>query len=136
MIEFRGKMVIGVEEIDNQHRELIDRINRLLSMGMEEKNKEEIQKMLDFLQMYVIQHFDDEEQLQVMVGYPKHEAHRKQHEEFVKAFVEIYNEYRKSGPSQVFKLKLDRAVVSWIVNHVQESDSDIGRHIRDNNITL
>jgi hemerythrin len=52
----------GSEEIDNQHKELITRANRLLATfegdGM---NRQEISKIIDYLTDYVVFHFGTEE---------------------------------------------------------------------------
>lgn len=51
----------GVRSIDDQHKELFDKINNLLAACREGKGKEEVAKVMKFLSDYVIDHFGTEE---------------------------------------------------------------------------
>ena len=59
IIALTKDMETGVSKIDEQHKELIDRLNQVSSMGLKSFSKEETQKTLDFLGDYVVKHFSD-----------------------------------------------------------------------------
>ena len=75
-------LVTGNELIDNEHKELIDRVNKLVESCENGKEKVTAVKTLDFLMDYTEFHFSDEEKLQQEVGYDKLEQHKGQHEDF------------------------------------------------------
>jgi Hemerythrin len=52
---------VGVDKIDRQHKELFNRINLLVCSMKSAKGKEEMITTLNFLEEYVIRHFNDEE---------------------------------------------------------------------------
>ena len=70
-IVFDEELYTGNELIDNEHKELIDRVNKLVESCENGKEKVTAVKTLDFLMDYTEFHFSDEEKLQQEVGYDK-----------------------------------------------------------------
>jgi hemerythrin-like metal-binding domain len=136
MIQFTPDLMTNVEIIDQQHKALIECINEIVAMGVEAAGKEKIEKSLLFLGNYVIKHFHDEEEVQLQVGYPKYEQHRREHQDFVENYKAFVADYRERGPSIDFMLRLNRAVIRWIVQHIQDSDLDLAYYIRENNLVV
>lgn len=66
-VVWSSEFEVGVELIDRQHRELIDRINKLLAAIREGRGREETFKVMRFLQEYVVEHFSAEERF--MLGH-------------------------------------------------------------------
>jgi hemerythrin len=120
-------MEVGVVKIDEQHKELIDRINSLVTMGSKVFSQEETQKTLDFLGNYVVQHFGDEEELQKECNYPKYEWHKAIHQDFIKDFIKLKEEFARYGASFNFTLELNHRIVSWIVRHIKSEDVEFGK---------
>ena len=123
----------GVAKIDEQHQELIDRINELKTMGAQVFSKEEIQKTLDLLGEYVIKHFADEEQLQNQSNYPKYEMHKELHKNFVKEFLKMQEEFASNGSSLKFSLELTQVVINWLIKHIKMADVEFGRYYKELN---
>jgi hemerythrin len=136
MINFPPELLTGVASIDEQHMELIKYINKILMMGANAANQEELDKLLLFLGNYAVKHFSDEEKIQLQVGYPKYEEHRQMHLKFIEDYMELMADYREKGPSVKFMVELDQAVIRWILHHIQEADLDIGVYIKENNIEV
>jgi hemerythrin len=128
MITLTKDMEIGVAEIDAQHKELVDRINTITSMGLKSVSKEETQKTLDLLGKYVIQHFGDEEALQRKCNYPRYEWHRQIHQDFIGEFANIKDEFAKNGTSVQFTVELNNRIVKWIVSHIKNVDAEFGKY--------
>ena len=136
MITFSKDMEIGVAKIDEQHKELIDRINAITSMGSKCLSKDETQKTLDLLGKYVVEHFGDEEALQKECNYPKYERHKAIHQFFVDDFVKLKEEFAKHVASYQsynddlfnFTIELNNRIISWIVRHIKNEDVDFGKY--------
>ena len=86
--EFSENLITGNELIDSQHKELIDRINKLLDSCEDSDAKLAAVKTLDYLSDYTVFHFGAEEELQKSIEYPGYEKHKKQHEDFKKTISE------------------------------------------------
>ena len=81
VITFDDNLITGNKTIDEQHKELIDRIQQFVSACESEDARVKAIKMLDYLDEYTEFHFKEEEKLQKDVGYPGLEEHIKKHEE-------------------------------------------------------
>ena len=123
-LEFDNSLVTGNEAIDEQHKEWIDRINKLLG-GCEEcgcGGKVEAIKMLDYMADYADFHFEEEEKLQEEVEYPAIDEHKA-----VKELYEMLQE--EEGPTPRFVEAVRKNVVNWLVNHIKSFDVSVASYI-------
>ena len=127
MITITKDMEVGVAKIDEQHKELIDRINTVVLLGSKSHSKEETQKTLDLLGKYVVQHFGDEEALQRECNYPKYEWHKAVHQDFIDDFLKFKEKFAKYGASLQFTIDLNNRIISWIVRHIKNVDVEFGK---------
>jgi len=130
MLTLTKDMEIGILKIDNQHKELVSRLNTVSSMGAKSISKEETVKTINFLSDYVVKHFYDEEVMQKQSGYPKFDWHKEQHNQFINDFQHLRNEFMKNGASAKFTLTLSNSVIDWIVRHIKFMDAEFGRYYR------
>lgn len=128
---WNDSLATGVAAIDMQHKELIDRINGLMQAAQERRAKEHIDSVLKFLGDYVVQHFHDEEQLQIQSGYPKYEQHRAIHSAFVNKFNGLVEQYNTQGGSLSVILTTNQIVVDWLINHINGEDKVFATYYRN-----
>lgn len=121
-------MEIGVPKIDEQHKELVSRLNQVTAMGAESVSKEETQKTIDFLGEYIINHFGDEEALQKQSGYSEYEQHKGLHKIYVENFAKLKEEFTLNGASLKFTLTLNKSLIEWIVHHIKSVDVKFGQY--------
>jgi hemerythrin len=128
MITLTPDMKTGVAKIDEQHQELVNRINAVVAMGTQAVSKEETQKTLDFLGEYIIKHFSDEQSLQRQCkGYTKYEWHKGQHDQYIATFKKLEEEFAETGPTAQFTVKLNSSIINWIINHIKTVDVEFGK---------
>ena len=128
MITITKDMETGISKIDAQHKELVDRLNAVTSMGVKSVSTEETQKTLDFLGDYIVKHFSDEEALQKQSDYPKYDWHKAQHQLFIAEFQKLKKEFAMNGYSPKFTLSLSNSIINWIVKHIKSVDVEFGKH--------
>ena len=132
-LEFDNSLVTGNEVIDEQHKEWIDRINKLLGSCEEcgcGDGKIEAIKMLDYMADYADFHFEEEEKLQEEVEYPAIDEHKAKHAEFRKAVGELYEMLQEEeGPTPAFVEAVRKNVVNWLVNHIKSFDVSVASYI-------
>ena len=133
MITLTSDMLTGVATIDEQHKELVKRLNDALSMGTQAASKEETQKTLGFLGEYIVKHFNDEEALQRKCNYGKYEWHKGQHQEYINEFKKLREEFAVNGASPKFTVSLNVSLTNWIVKHIKTVDVDFGKHYQAQN---
>lgn len=131
-IVFDEELYTGNELIDNEHKELIDRVNKLVESCENGKEKVTAVKTLDFLMDYTEFHFSDEEKLQQEVGYDKLEQHKGQHEDFKKSVDELRQMLEEEeGPTDAFVQAVNKNISQWLVNHIQSWDKAVAEYIRN-----
>ena len=121
-ITFDKALETGDAEIDGQHRELFDRIDKLLAASREKRSRDEVAQMLTFLGDYVVQHFAAEERMMITAGYPELEAHRGEHQRFVQEFGILYREFKAEGPTTLFIIRIGNRVTGWLREHIYRTD--------------
>jgi hemerythrin len=120
-------METGVEKIDTQHRELINRINNLLAIGEKSVSEEETKKTIDYLGEYIVKHFSDEEGIHIKSKYPKYAEHKKLHTYYIGEFSKFKNEFAEKGNSMEFTMKLNNLLITWIIKHIKGNDVEFGK---------
>lgn len=109
---------VGVELIDRQHRELIDRINRLLAGIREGRGREETFTLMRFLQEYVVEHFRAEEGFMLRNHYPEYEAHKEIHDAFIADLQVVAAALASSGIDSELVVNVNQKVMNWMVAHI------------------
>jgi len=133
MLTLTKDLETGVAKIDEQHKELVNRINAAITMGTAATSKEETKKKLDFLEEYVIKHFGDEESLQRQSRFPKYDQHREQHKAFIAEMKKMKEEFAANGPSAKFTVSLKTSVINWVIKHIKGYDVEFAKYYREQN---
>lgn len=127
--EFSENLITRNELIDSQHKELIDRINKLLDSCEDSDAKLAAIKTLDYLSDYTVFHFGAEEELQKEIEYPGYEAHKEQHENFKKTIAELDEMLQEEeGPSSAFVQKVEENVIKWFYTHIEGFDRSVAEY--------
>jgi hemerythrin len=128
--EWDDSLAVGVERIDQQHRELFEAINRLLDAMKERRGKEEAGRCLSFLADYVERHFGEEEQLMARRAYPARDAHLAQHAAFRASFKDLAVDLVRDGPSSELAVRVQTQVGEWLRKHIRTIDVQLGRFLQ------
>ena len=127
--EFDESLVTGNEMIDTQHRELIDKINKLLDSCETGKDKLVAAKTLDYLADYTEFHFGEEEKLQESIRYPGIAEHKKEHEKLLAVVKDLYNMLEEEeGPSDAFVEQVNKNVIEWLYRHIKGFDRSVAEY--------
>ena len=122
--EFTNALEKGNATIDQEHRELIRAVNKLLDACNEGKGRASMNETIQFLNQYVNQHFSHEEQLQKQSGYPGMPAHRIFHEKYKQTLKEITSQIAVSGPTIAELGKLNKHI-SVLITHITTEDKKL-----------
>lgn len=129
-ISWREELALGVDQIDNQHKELLVRFDMLLTACKQGKGGDEVLYLLNFLDEYVITHFSDEEQLQKQSKFPDYESHRQEHQSFIKKLAELKKRIAEEGVQIDLVLDTNKLLLDWLIRHISIRDKAVGRHLR------
>jgi hemerythrin len=131
-IAWRKSLAIGVPEIDRQHKELLSRFDSLLKSCEAGKGKEELLKLLGFLDDYVVSHFSDEEGIQRNSRYPGYAVHKGEHDGFIARLKTLKDEVKAEGVALHHVTEINNMLLKWLINHIAKVDGELGAYLRAN----
>lgn len=134
-ITWNNNLLTGVEMIDNQHKELFSRFDTLLTACNQGKGKEEVMRLLQFLDDYIKEHFDAEEKLQLKHSYPQYAEHKAQHVTFVADVDHLKKQFLNEGATLPLVIQTNQALVSWLIKHISNVDVAFARYLKENQVT-
>lgn len=121
-LEWDDSYLLGIPEIDLQHKKLIAIANELYDVicGDESEYKTAMPKILKKLTDYTVYHFSNEEELMQKIGYVGYAMHKNTHELFVKEVnFQIQN---LSTESKTSVLAFYKYIASWVFSHIAKAD--------------
>lgn len=128
-IQFTESCMIGVEEIDKEHKELfhlIEEAHNLIKNEFIQDKHDHIQILITKLKQYAATHFAHEEAYMESIHHPELEHQKKQHS----FFSEKMDELDIKGISEDQEKTLDEILtflLKWLYRHIIHCDSMIGK---------
>jgi hemerythrin len=121
-IHWDSKYSVHNEEIDTEHRKLLDLANSVFAIQDPNRQAAEFRRAVKELFRYMEYHFRHEEELMERVGYPDRVPHGVLH----KSIVATMNSLLLNCSNLVdLSEKLRHFLVEWVLNHMAEEDSKI-----------
>jgi methyl-accepting chemotaxis protein len=120
LMSWGPKLIIGIDEIDDQHKELVSLINQLHKAMKMKKGRKTSGKILTGLAEYTVYHFDHEKSLFEKYGYPETEEHLKIHDELVAQVVAFKTQFDEGHAS--LTMDLMDFLNSWLKEHIMKTD--------------
>ena len=111
---------VNIKEIDDQHRVLIDLINKLHDAMKIGKGKDVIGPILNELVIYTKFHFTHEEKLFSGNSYPETSMHKLEHAKLVKQVDELSKNF--NGGQEVMSMDIMNFLKDWLANHIMGTD--------------
>ncbi len=119
----------GIEVIDQQHKMIVDYINKLDDARASGQRNPIIAKVISDLVDYTVSHFAFEESMQEEARYPFLKAHKKVHDIFVKRVGEFQERFEKG---EDISEELHRLMFNWLFNHIKSDDADYVASVHSN----
>jgi len=129
-IQWTDDLETGFARIDEQHKELLKKVDDLLTACQNGHGKEAVADTIKYLERYIKEHFRDEERVQKENAYPEYNVHKLEHEKFLKDFEELKADFEKEGASLPLVVTTNRVVVTWLMNHIKKTDKALAEYLR------
>ncbi len=130
-VTFTSDIETGNAKIDQEHKELIGKINDLLMACGAGKGRAEIASTVEFLKSYTRTHFGNEEALQKSAKYPHYNEHKKYHTTFMKTVDDIAKRLDKEGPTIQLVGEINQKIGSWLVMHIKTEDKKLAKFLAE-----
>jgi len=124
LLEWRDDYLVGVEELDFEHRDLFDRLNALHEELIGQDEGAKIERCLEEIHARVVAHFALEERFMRVSKSPNYEQHKKEHDDFLEVIAEIIEQLRGGG-ERGDRDALEAQLQHWIIDHITTSDQEM-----------
>ena len=127
MYQFTDDCLIGVDQIDNEHRRLFELVNEAANLLMREDFiRSDVDTILMELDEYAVLHFKHEEEYMKEINDPELPRQKEMHQTFVNKLKEIEQSDRNSKDEKETLINIVRFVARWLFTHIISSDTMIG----------
>lgn len=127
MYQFTDDCLIGVEQIDNEHRRLFELVNEAENLLMREDiDRSDINTILLELNEYAVLHFRHEEEYMMQINDPELPRQKEMHRAFIAKLREIELDDIKSKDDKETLKNIVEFVARWLFAHILSSDTMIG----------
>ena len=120
ILEWKDEYSVHVEEIDNQHKEMFNIVNNLISKLNSQQNESTIKEILNSIIRYKETHFATEEKYFDLFHYEGAEAHKIAHKSFAKHIEDLRSSKIDNTTTLAFEL-IDY-LEDWLINHLMNMD--------------
>lgn len=128
-LNWDNSLSTGINNIDDQHKELFKSINKLVYIMKEEKVVAEVIEYLDSVEKCIIKHFNEEEAIMKQRNYPKFNIQHNEHEEFKNEIKMLRNVFETTGVSALFAITVQQKMAKWSRKHIMNLDKDLGEFL-------
>lgn len=129
-IKWSDDLSVGAGLIDDQHRELIARLDALIEEMGGGGGEDSCGDLLGFLEKYIVEHFSEEESYMVRYGYDGLAAHQKEHEAFFPTFAGFKERHEQEGATPMMVIQLQRWLYDWLRDHIRTTDRAFGAFLK------
>ena len=131
MLAWKPSLMIGVAEVDAQHRALFEVAGRFEAAAGALKPFNHLDELFEFLAEYGLDHFAAEERVMREIGYPQLAQHMQEHALLKRQLASLVPQWSSEGASQAVLLAVRGFLELWLVEHVTTSDQLIGDYVRN-----
>ncbi|WP_031478932.1 bacteriohemerythrin [Maridesulfovibrio frigidus] len=130
ILTWKNDYSVGVKKIDDEHKTLIDMINKAYDSVEAMKEEEILAELVDEMRNYAMTHFATEEMYMKHHKYPHAETHRKQHNEFM-IHVASTDNLLSSDKNEIDPIKVFKYLADWLRNHILITDKKFGAFLNE-----
>ena len=127
MYRFSDDCLIGIEQIDNEHRRLFELVNETADLLKEDTIRHnEVTKLIRELNEYAVLHFRHEEEYMESIQDPELDFQKEMHKKFVESLRVIEMNDLKNGDDRETVKNILTFVSRWLFSHIISNDTLIG----------
>jgi hemerythrin-like metal-binding protein len=125
LITWGPMLAVGVTEIDDQHKKLVELVNQLNDAMHAGHGKDALTPVLNELVRYTVYHFGTEERLMAKHKYEASVAHKGEHTKFV-ATVSDFKKKFDAG-NAMLSTEIMNFLRDWLSKHILQTDKKFAK---------
>lgn len=121
LVQWRDNYSVGARSVDDEHRALVGRINRLYNQLMVEEDPLAVSTFFESLIKAITEHFLREERLMRECGYDQLPQHREDYERLLDEIVSLTDEFDRN--EEAGRADLATRLDGWLSGHLETHDA-------------
>jgi hemerythrin-like metal-binding protein len=132
LISWSDNLSTDIRKIDDQHKCLIELVNRLHESMKSGQGNAVIGTILEDLLNYTVFHFSTEEAYFRQYAYPEHLLHKKEHDALTQKTKALQASHREG--KLTITLEVMNFLRDWLRNHILQSDQKYAPFLRSKGV--
>lgn len=128
-VDFQKQHLVGVAEIDEQHRQMVRMVNELNQDLAARTSDTHIGRRFEALLAFVQQHFQTEHRYMLEYHYPNAKALDFEHGQLTNELRLIVGRHSREGDMLVLQ-----KIKDWLLGHIHNSDKALGAYLQEQGV--
>ena len=124
-------LATGIDEIDEQHKSLIKKMNELSEAIGEEGDKKMAVEIIEFMEDYGQTHFETEEKYMKKYDFNRLSIQREAHEKFTKNVESVKSRIEEEGLTDDVVNDVNEYLINWFMNHIKTEDKKFSKFMKN-----
>jgi hemerythrin-like metal-binding protein len=133
LITWTKDLEVGITFIDQQHRKLVDILNRIGEALAENVEYWIIGSFIEELEQYTQYHFTAEQEMMQKYNYPEADSHEHKHDYFIEQLKDAVESY-KMGEAQRVIRDLRTFLKKWLASHILGTDKELAKFLKSKGV--
>ncbi len=124
-------LATGIDEIDEQHKSLIEKMNELADAVGENGDKKMAVEIIEFMEDYGQTHFETEEKHMKKYDFNRLSIQRDAHEKFTKNVESIKKRLEEEGLTDEVVDDVNEYLINWFMNHIKTEVKKFSNYVKN-----
>lgn len=132
LMNWNDSLSVGVQDMDSQHKKLVDMINELHEAMMARKGQAAVVGLIAGLKDYAKDHFSKEEAFLAKHNYAELQKQKVAHNQFIEKVMDF--ECSIEGGKMTISMEVMQFLKTWLAGHIMDEDKKYGAALKDKNV--
>jgi len=129
LLQWRPEYSVGVQSMDDEHREMIDLINATYAKLKSNADADQVEEYLGEIFSTISMHFALEERMMRNAAYGEFQAHKDDHEVLLDRLRDLMDDYFVDPASGA--RRLEQSLSNWFAGHFSTFDARLHGELDD-----
>ncbi len=129
LLQWKPGYSVGVESMDDEHREMIDLINDIYEKLESDPDADQVEQCLGEIFSTISMHFALEERLMRKSNYAEYQAHKDNHEDLLDQVRDLMDDF--AADTATGATRLEQGLSDWFAGHFSTFDARLHGELGD-----
>lgn len=131
-INWTEEFITGIQSIDDQHRHLVDLVNKFEDASRRGRGSRIMSEILNDLVGYTQEHFAHEEKIMEECGFPGLKQHKASHRQLLQKIERFQFEFETEKRRVTTDVR--ELLLYWVRSHILQDDMAYAKHLEQSRV--